>query len=246
MTKKIDKRKNYKIVLDVETAGTMDKPLVYDLGFVVTDKKGTIYESRSFIIEEIFQKDDLMKSAYYYEKIPLYLEKLEKGQAEKVPFLAAKKELFSLIREYGIKDLYAYNAFFDYHKALNATQEYLTNRKYFFTFEQSQSVNIKCIWSMASTTIFQQKSFPKWAIENNRYNEKTRNLSTTAETAYAWLVKDEKFQEEHTGLSDVLIETKIMAWCYAQKKKMRTKINGMAWRTVNNFHKEIVNELLGE
>ena len=52
--KKIDKRKNYILVLDVETAGDVEKnPLCYDIGFVVADKQGNIYEQFSYAIEEI-------------------------------------------------------------------------------------------------------------------------------------------------------------------------------------------------
>lgn len=242
---KIDKRKSYKIVLDVETAGDMEKPLVYDLGFVVADKQGNIYEKYSFIIDEIFCQDGLMKSAYYSEKIPQYLENLENGTMVKVSFLHAKKVLFSLIREYGIRELFAYNASFDFYKALNATQEHLTGRKYFFTWEQNKAVRINCIWSMASTTIFQQKTFPKWAVENGFYNPKTKNIQTSAEVAYSWLTKNESFSEKHTGLEDVLIETKIMAWCFKQHKKMNRKVDRLAWRKVQTFHKEEIAQLLG-
>ena len=58
----IDKRKHYIIVLDTETCngistnGRLDlsDSLVYDLGFAVVDKKGTVYETFSFVISEIF------------------------------------------------------------------------------------------------------------------------------------------------------------------------------------------------
>ena len=51
---KIDRRKKYILVLDVETAGDVEKnPLCYDVGFLVADKKGNIYEEHSFAISEI-------------------------------------------------------------------------------------------------------------------------------------------------------------------------------------------------
>ena len=66
----IDKRRRYIMVLDVETAGGLENPLVYDIGYVITDKKGNIYASRSFIIKEIFDNKRLMTSAYYAERFP--------------------------------------------------------------------------------------------------------------------------------------------------------------------------------
>ena len=65
----IDKRKHYIIVLDTETCNgistndglDLSDSLVYDLGFAVVDKKGTVYETFSFIISEIFyQKERIL------------------------------------------------------------------------------------------------------------------------------------------------------------------------------------------
>ena len=75
---KVDKRKKYIMVVDVETTnnqiGVKNAPndgLVYDLGFTVTDKKGHIYAKRSFAIKEIFNDKSLMDTAYYKNKLPL-------------------------------------------------------------------------------------------------------------------------------------------------------------------------------
>ena len=39
---KIDRRKNYYLMLDTETANTLDDPLVYDIGLAVVDKAGKV------------------------------------------------------------------------------------------------------------------------------------------------------------------------------------------------------------
>ena len=44
----------YFIVLDTETANKVEQPLPYDFGWVVTDRKGNIYENRSYVISEIY------------------------------------------------------------------------------------------------------------------------------------------------------------------------------------------------
>ena len=58
---KVDRRKKYIMVLDVETTnnqiGVKNAPndgLVYDIGFTIADKKGNVYVKRSFAIKEIF------------------------------------------------------------------------------------------------------------------------------------------------------------------------------------------------
>ena len=48
----IDKRKNYYLTIDTETANSLDDPLVYDIGGAIHDKKGRVYETFSFVIYE--------------------------------------------------------------------------------------------------------------------------------------------------------------------------------------------------
>ena len=42
-------KKKYLLVLDVETIG-VDEKLVFDIGFIVADKKGNNYERRSYLV----------------------------------------------------------------------------------------------------------------------------------------------------------------------------------------------------
>src|SRR5574344_1937513 len=113
MEKKIDNRKKYYLVLDVETAGGLDNPLIYDLGFAICDKKGNIYEKRSFVIKEIFDNSRLMDTAYYKEKVPRYVKDLENGIRKKVSFLEAREELIRVMEKYGSNTICAYNLAFD-------------------------------------------------------------------------------------------------------------------------------------
>lgn len=242
MQSKIDKRKNYMVVLDVETAGDVSKnPLCYDIGFVVTDKRGVIYETFSYAVEEIFDDDALMRSAYYFSKLPLYREKISQGIMKVKPLRYIRRVLLNTIEKYGVKQVAAYNASFDFHKALNNTWRELTNEKYFFPYNVAKNLEINCIWHMACQTIFSQATFPKWALDNGYYS-KAGNLLTNAEVAYNWLNKFNDFHEEHTGLADVFIEAQIMTWCYKQHKRMNKKINSYCWKIPNILHKQKIFE----
>ena len=69
------------MILDVETANSTDDALVYDIGYTIVDRKGKVYEEKSYVIYDIFVLEkELMQSAYYAEKIPLYEEKLKKAK----------------------------------------------------------------------------------------------------------------------------------------------------------------------
>jgi hypothetical protein len=225
-TKKIDRRKSYFMVLDTETANSLEQGLAYDIGFAVADRKGNIYEKRSLMIAEMFYgENDLMQSAYYAKKLPQYWEQLLNGEREMVSILTAKRIVARTMEEYGIEDVYAYNAHFDTSN-LNWTIRYLTKSKYRWFFPYGTKYH--CIWHMACQTILTQKSFLRFAIENE-LTSASGNISTSAETAYKYITKNADFEESHTGLEDVKIETKILVKCYAQHKKMDTKINRRCW-----------------
>ena len=107
---KIDKRKSYYLILDVETTnnvmlkGAPNDGLVYDIGFVIADKKGNIYAKRSFAIKEIFDWKELMSTAYYKNKLPKYYEKLAKGQMEKISIWEARKRIKSAMEYFNISE----------------------------------------------------------------------------------------------------------------------------------------------
>lgn len=225
---KIDKRKKYLMVLDVETTnnimekGAPNDGLVYDIGFTIADKKGNIYAKRSFAVKEIFDWIDLMDTAYYKKKLPLYFERLKKGQIEKASIWDIRKRIKKAMEMFDIKEVYAYNANFDY-TTLNNTVRYLSGSacRWFFPY----GTQICDIWHIACQVLGTQKTF-QW--ENVR-NEKG-NLLTNAERMFAYLSQNEDFEEEHTGLADAIVETQILARCFKSHKKIDKKINRQCWR----------------
>ena len=228
--------KDYYLVLDVETANSTNDPLVYDLGFAVCDRKGNIYEAESYVVSDIFYKEtELMQTAYYHEKLPKYYEGIKEKAFKVINFYAAKKRIADLIEKYNIKAVCAYNASFD-TKALNTTQRYLTNSKYRYFLPYGTEVY--CIWHMACQVICTQKRYIKFCLDNGFVSE-SGNIKTSAETVFAYMTKNEKYEECHTGLQDVLIETQIMAKCFAQHKKMNKKINRLCWRIPQSKAKEM-------
>ena len=225
-TPKIDHRKRYIMVLDIETANFLDDAIAYDVGFAIADRKGNIYETRSLMIADLFfDYTDLLESAYYANKLPSYWTDFAKGVRSMVQLTTAKKIVAELMKKYNVTDVFAYNAYFDLN-GLNRSIRYITKSKqrYFFPY----GTKIHCIQHCACQTIFQQKGYFQFAIENNLLT-KNGNLSTSAESAYRYICKDNDFTESHTGLEDVMIETAILAKCYQQHKKMDTSINRASW-----------------
>ena len=221
----MDNRINYKIVIDTETC-PLDKDFegvdpmnmfVYDIGWVVTDKRGTTYAERSFVVDEIFNKEiDLMNSSYYAEKLPQYREDIANGSRIVADFYTIRKILLDDMEEYGIKEVYAHNMRFDYH-SLNNTERWLTKSKYRYFFPYGTEI---CDTLRMAREVIGKMPTYKSFCEKNGYLTKTGRISMKAEHLYRFISKDNDFIESHTGLEDVLIEKEIMAYCYRQKKKM--------------------------
>ena len=219
---KIDKRKNYVLVVDTETANTiqdgdsldMSNVLVYDCGWAVVDTKGNIYETASYVNRDIFcEERDLMRTAYYNWKIPRYIEK------------------------WGIKEVAAHNARFDYN-ALNKTQRYTTASRfrYWFPFD---SVEIWDTMKMAQDVICKMPTYKAFCQENG-YVLKNGACRKTAEILWRFISGNNEFEESHTGLEDVLIEAEIMFYCFRQHKPMRKTLfeNKREYPPMTEFQRE--------
>ena len=224
---KIDKRKHYLMVLDTETANSvqngdkldMSNVLVYDCGWAIVDTKGNIYETASYVNSDIFYGEkDLMQSAYYSEKIPRYLQDIKQGLRKISSTCGIRKAMLEAIEKWGIKEVAAHNARFDYN-ALNTTQRYVTASKYRYWFPFDK-IEIWDTMKMSQDVICQMPTYKKFCQENN-YLTKSGQCRKTAEILYRFISKNNDFVESHTGLEDVLIEAQILAYCYRQHKPMR-------------------------
>ena len=225
----MDKRINYKIVLDCETAPcdrtleevTPINMLVYDLGWVVTDKRGRVYKTRSFVNADIFlDEKELMQSAYYAKKIPEYWKDIKNGKRTLTSFYNIRKILLEDIAEYNVTQLFAHNMRFDYG-ALTNTQRWLTKSKYRYFFPKN--VEICDTLKMARQVVASTPTYKKFC-QDNGYLTKNNQVRLTAEILYRYITRDEDFEEEHKGLDDCLIEKEILAYCYRKHKKMEIRL----------------------
>lgn len=225
---KIDRRVNYKIVIDTETC-PLDNTLndvvpsnmfTYDIGWAVVDKRGKVYETHSYLVADIFlDEKDLMQSAYYNEKIPKYLDDVKNGTRVFKTFYNISKIFRECVEKYNVKECYAHNMRFDYG-TLNNTNRWLTKSKYRYFFPYG--LKICDTMKMARDVIAKMPTYEKFCKENGFMTKhSTPRVRVNAETLYKFISKDLNFVESHTGLEDVLIEKEIMAYCYKQHKKMR-------------------------
>lgn len=210
------------IVLDTETANSIDDPFCYDIGFAVIDKTGKIYETHSYVIADIFLEEKrMMKEAYFADKIPQYWEDIKNGKRQLRRFKTVKRIFHDVCDQYGIKIVLAHNARFDY-RSINLTQRFLTSSKYRFFFPYD--IEIWDTLKMAKEVFKDDKKYNTFCKENKYLTKKGQNRYT-AEILYRFLTNDKNFVESHTGLEDVMIEKEIFVECV----KRNPEINGKLW-----------------
>lgn len=208
------------IMLDTETANSIDDPLCYDIGFAVIDEDGIVYEEHSYVVAEIFMDKELMSSAYFANKIPQYMEQLENGTRRMARLNTIRKVLADTMKKYNTNIVVAHNARFDY-KSTAKTQRYLTGSKYRYFLPYGTE-----IWDtlkMAREVLKTDEDYENFCYENN-YLTKRGCRRYTAEILYRFFTNNLDFVESHTGLEDVMIEKVIFTECLARGCE-----NGKLW-----------------
>lgn len=222
----MDKRINYKIVLDTETC-PLDRDLegvlpsnmfAYDIGWAIVDKRGNVYRTRSYVNADIFlDEKKLMQSAYYANKVPQYWKDIKDGKRTLTSFYNIKKALLEDIAEFNVAEIYTHNMRFDYG-ALNNTQRWLSKsrNRYFFPYGTEICDTLK----MSRDVLKTMPTYKRFCQENG-FMTKNNQCRYTAEIIYKFITQNLDFEESHTGLEDVMIEKEILAYCYKQHKAMR-------------------------
>jgi hypothetical protein len=219
---------------------TIAMPLVYDIGWTICGRSGEIYEKKQFLIAETFSVPSVFNTAYYAEKRPIYLEMLQKGETQVLPW--------DNVMEIFIKDLEkvdsvgAFNSMFDFKKALPYTELYI-RKLYSATyyqwedFQRKRAIRIANgeksdpnpefepdvfrfrnkayplfdIWGLATTHLLNNATYKKKCLEYGLLTNSGTFFKTSAESSYKYLCDKYDFIESHTALDDAEIETFILS-----------------------------------
>ena len=209
------------IVLDTETANSLDDPITYDIGWAVVDPDtGEVFKTESYAVAEIFLDRDLMSTAYFAEKIPQYWDEIKSGERKLARLNTIRRTLKADCEAFQISEIYAHNARFDY-LSCSLTQRWLTSSKYRYFFPYG--VKICDTLKMAREAFGKDEAYRNFCEENS-YKTAKNQLRFTAEILYRFLSGQNDFEEEHKGLADVLIEKEILVAC-----RKRGIENGALW-----------------
>lgn len=226
------------LVIDTETANSVEQPLPYDVGYAIVDTEtGEILTEKSFVVAEIFLDKELMKDAYFAEKIPMYWDDLKAGKRIMKSIFNIRKTIKSDMNFYNVSKVGAYNMGFD-NRATRNDIRYLSGSliKWFFPY----GTEFFCIWHMACTSgLLNSVNYVNYATTHGFVSE-AGNIQTSAECAYRYLKNDPIFAESHTGLEDVRIEVEIFMNCLKMAdENMKCNPYSACWRNVQKIAKQI-------
>lgn len=191
------------VVFDTETT-SLDKPFCYNIGYVIFSDNSEILCKKDFVVEQIWHNLPLFSSAYYAEKRPLYVDRMRKHLVKMDKFGYICQEMKRDFRKFEVERAFAYNSSFD-EKVFDFNCDWFKCNN---PFEELEISDIRgFVHNFMIDEIF--KDF----CEKNSLFTETGNYSTTAETLFRYISQNTEFEEEHTALSDSLIEKEILEYC---------------------------------
>lgn len=216
------------------------KPLIYDLGWRIIDRTGFVYSEHSYIITEIFAVPSVFNTAYYREKRPIYLDRLDCGETVLKPW----KEVRDIFMEDMQRADYvvAYNAMFDYKKAIPFTELYI-NKLYSRTYQEWEADQYRrCVsivkekapktterefdpeyfifrgiarpiidlWGVACRLLINTVAYKELCVSGGMISPSGEFFKSSAESTYRYIMEMLDFNEAHTAIDDARIESEIL------------------------------------
>lgn len=217
----------------------ISKPLIYNIGWRIIDRKNNVYSEHSYLVSEIFSVPAVFNTAYYKDKKPFYLEKLREGTIKLLDWNSIANILYEELLP--IASIGAFNSMFDFKKAIPFTESYIKAlySDYFYEWEKKQEYSCKAIlhnrkkesdndfdkynfnfrdldipmfdiWGIACRNLLDTTSYRRFCFETNALSPSKIYFSTNAQNVYRYINKDYDFLESHTALEDVIIESEIL------------------------------------
>lgn len=216
------------------------KPLVYDIGWTICDRQGTIYRTQQFLIAETFSVPAIFNTAYYADKRPIYLQMLAEGKTTIKPWREVMEIFMADLEQ--VDAVGAFNSMFDFKKAIPFTELYI-NKLYspsYYEWENYQreachfilnnpprkeksddfeadlfrfrgnEYQLFDLWELATRHLLNNSSYKNQCLKHNNLTASGIYFKTSAETSYQYLCDKYDFVESHTALDDAMIETYIL------------------------------------
>lgn len=215
------------------------KPIIYDFGYTIVERDGTIVKKVNYLVAETFFNHDIFDIAYYANKRNIYEEKLISGELTAKPW--------ETIMEQFLTDLQmcdacgAFNSAFDFKKAIPFTELYIkklhsNNYDGWMDFQErackfiisapnkntdsdydaetfsfrGKDYPLFDLWGLSCKHLLNGKGYKNFCLREGLVTATGLNFKTSAESVYKYFAKDKDFEEAHTALDDAIIESFIL------------------------------------
>ena len=203
------------VIFDTETV-SLNHPFCYNIGYTIVNlEERRILCSRDFVCEQVWHNIPLFSTAYYADKRPIYISAM-KGKTckmDKIGFITQK--MIKDFNAFNVEKAFAYNAPFD-------EGVFNFNCEYFKIANPFDNIPIIDIVPYVHKIIAFNKDYQDFCEQYKLFTE-SGNYSTTAESVYKFITNNPDFNEEHTALSDSLIETEILFACTNDTEILQTE-----------------------
>lgn len=226
------------LIIDTETVNknaefgfNANGNLVFDLGVVVWNTDNTIVEQYNAIVKEVWEDPEAMKNyVFSQEKIEWYKQQIALGLLPVKPMSEVAEDMRKLYSKYQSPILAAYNVTFDVRAVKDTAIELKAGLVFDF-----DGAEVWDIYHMACQALKGNDNFIASCVENGYVTEKG-NIKATAESVYSFIHGDYTFVEDHTALSDAVIEADILDWVLKLEDSKKVYFNrdasAAAWRLV--------------
>lgn len=208
------------------------KMRVYDIGWIIGEKRGNVLVERSFVIADwFFHPRGYMKSAYYANKLPQYRDGYNDKEWTIVSMHEAWEQFKQDCKHYNVTEAWAFNCKFD---AITLNESVRDASGGFVKYFTPYGVEWRDLWKLAEI-ITGTVGYNEWAHAHG-YVSDAGIAKTNVEIITRYLFGDNEFIERHTALDDARHEWDILQYLkYRHYATPKTWGNG--WRAAYNYSK---------
>lgn len=216
------------MIFDTETT-SLDKPFCYNIGYVIVDTEtGNTLKSADYVVEQVWHNSMLFSTAYYANKRPIYVSAMRNRSTKMDKFGYICRAMSRDIKAFEVAAAFAFNSPFD-------ERVFDFNCDWFKCINPFDNTPIYDIRGYAHKYICDTADYKNWCEEYERFSD-SGNYSTTAENVYQYVSGDYEFIEDHTALSDSIIEMRILF--YALHKGAEVKGDYKPFRSLKREQKK--------
>lgn len=191
------------LVFDTETVD-VEHAFCYNVGYTIVNiETREKLLKRDYVIEQVWENKMLFSTSYYAEKKQLYINALRGRKASIKHWGHTMQRMIKDIQDYNVEFAYAFNSPFD-------VRVFDFNSEWFKSSNALDYVETIDIRGLINKLLFSEE-YKAFCEENGFYTE-SGNYSGNAETLTKFIRQDIDFVEDHTALSDSLIEADIILY----------------------------------